>query len=146
MKPRRDSSGYTLLEILVSLGLLVVIAAMAMPVASKYRNQLAMQTASDRLSAEISRARMQAVSQNVLVRIRFSGTNYVRERSADGVTFVADDSPVALPSGVSAVVDGIGGPTFDGTGMAPQSNLIRLENGSMTKIIYTNVLGRVNVS
>jgi prepilin-type N-terminal cleavage/methylation domain-containing protein len=146
MKTLGNSSGYTLLEMLVTLGLVVVIAAMAMPVASDYRNQLAMQSASDRLSAEISRARMQAVSQNVLVRIRFSGSQYVRERSADGNTFVADDSPVPLPPGVSAQVEGVGGPTFDGTGMAPQSTLIQLQNGSMIKTIYTNILGRVNVS
>jgi len=146
MKTLKDSSGYSLLEMLVTMSLLVVVAGMAMPIASDYRNQLAMQTASDRLSAEISRARMQAVNQNLLVRIRFAGSNYVRERSVDGATFVADDVPVALPPGVSAVVQGIGGPTFDGTGMTPQSTLIQLQNGSLTKTIYTNVLGRVNVS
>lgn len=146
MKTLRDSSGYTLLEMLVTLGLLVVIASMATPVASEYRKQLAMQSASDRLGAEISRARMQAVNQNLRVRIRFNGAAYVRERSVDGVNFIADDTPVALPPGVSALVEGVGGPTFDGTGMAPESSVITLQNGAMSKTIYTNVLGRVNVS
>jgi prepilin-type N-terminal cleavage/methylation domain-containing protein len=146
MKTLRDSSGYTLLEMLVTVGLLAIIGAMAMPVASEYRNQFAMQSATDRLGAEIGRARMQAVSQNVLMRIRFDGVSYVRERSADGVTFVADGVPVALPPGVSASFEGMGGPTFDGTGLAPESTVITLQNGAVTKTIYTNVLGRVNIS
>lgn len=146
-KDRKPSGGFSLLEILSVMAMMSVVALIAAPKAAEFTGQYQLVAAADQLAFEISRARMQAVGQNAFVRIRLTNVGYVRERSTDGgVTYVSDDVPVKLPSGIKAAAGDTGTPSFDRNGLATKATTITMTWGSTTKTIRTNVLGRVTVS
>jgi Tfp pilus assembly protein FimT len=134
------------MELLVGVGMLSVVTAAAVPVTGDILGMYQLRASTDQLAFEISRARMQAIAQNVFVRVRIDERGYVRERSTDGVSFVADDAVVSLPVGMKASVSGGGSPTFSRSGLAPTSTTITLAKGSASKTIWVNIVGRVNAS
>ncbi len=141
------TGGFSLLELLSVLAMMSVVALVAVPKAAEFTGQYQLVAATDQLAFEISRARMQAVGQNAFVRIRLTNTGFVRERSTDGgVTYVADDVPVELPSGIKANAGDTGTPAFDRNGLTTKATTITLTWKSTSKTIRTNVLGRVTVS
>ncbi len=144
--PQRQESGFSLTELLVAIGLMTIVSAVALPSASEFLTQYQLQSASDQLAVEISRARMQAVGQNLFVRIRVEEDGYVRERSNDGTTYIADDVYMALPAGVTIGTDATGSPSFNRNGLAPIATTITVSNECGQKVIHTNILGRVTIS
>jgi len=139
-------AGFTLIDLLVAIGIAGIFAGIAVPVVSSVKANYELRSATDRVAFEIARARMQAVGQNVFVRLRVEGGCLVREHSQDGATYAVDDV-VELPSGVEldAGPDGFG-PTFSRSGLAPQATTMVVTNPRGRKTLYTNVLGRVTVS
>lgn len=89
---------------------------------------------------------MQAIGQNLFVRIRTEDNHIVREVSTDGVTFAADGPAVGLPDSVSVALGRGGSPTFNRNGIAAASSTIYLETDEGIKSVYTNTLGRVEAS
>ena len=143
----RQSRGFSLIEMLSVMAVMSVVALIAVPKAADFTGQYQLLAATDQLAFEITRARMQAVGQNAFVRIRLTEEGYVRERSTDGgITYVNDDVPVELPSGIEATAGDGGTPSFNRNGLAPAATTITLMRGSTKKMIRTNVLGRVTVS
>lgn len=146
MKSRQPQLGLSLIELLVSLGLMATLALIATPVLSAFTGHYQLQAASEQLALEIARARMQAIGQNVFTRVRVANAQYVRERSTDGTTYVADDAMVSLPRGVTAVVEAGGSPSFNRSGLAPLTTTIIVQSEHGTRTVRTNVLGRVTIS
>jgi prepilin-type N-terminal cleavage/methylation domain-containing protein len=139
-------AGFSLIELLVGIGLACVLAGVSVPVASSLMANYQLNCAADRVAFEIARARMQAVGQNVFVRLRVEGSSLVRERSQDGATYEVD-GVVELPDGVEIGTGEEGyGPTFSRSGLAPHGTTMVVANRMGKKTLYTSVLGRVTIS
>ena len=145
MKSQQGQGGFSLVEVSVGVGLLAIVSGIATPVASQYLERYRFIGATNQLAFEISRARMQAVGQNVFMRIRLDGPYYLRERSLDGVRFVPDGMVTALPKGIEAYVGQTGAPSFNRNGVAVVATEITLHGDHIQKTIRTNILGRVTV-
>lgn len=72
MSPGRDARGFTLLEVLLVSGLVVVMMAIAVPTVLAHMRAYALTTTMNTVSAEIRGARYAAVSKNRTVRVRFN--------------------------------------------------------------------------
>jgi Tfp pilus assembly protein FimT len=147
MQSARRQAGYALSDLVLAVALATVIGAIAAPLASALLNHHRLATTSRSLAFEIARARMQAVGQNVFVRIALVGNGqYMRQRSTDGVTYEADGAPVSLPSGFSVAAGSSGLPRFDRQGMAPASTTLVISGPSGERTVRTSILGRVTNS
>jgi Tfp pilus assembly protein FimT len=107
--------GYSLVELLVSLGLIMVMSAVAIPLVleSSRRNDLF--AGSERMGALIRQTRLKAISQNRNFRVRFDcpGANQARGLVLQGnplvddaanrcsITMPGDSEIVLMPSGVT---------------------------------------------
>jgi Tfp pilus assembly protein FimT len=132
-------------EALVALAISGIVCLIAVPSASSYMRQYRLVGATDQIAFDIARARMQAIAQNVFVRIRFQDPgHYVRERSTDGITYALDDVSSVLPSGITAPE----APTtiFNRNGVAAAATTVLVTDGRTTKRIDTNILGRLAIS
>jgi Tfp pilus assembly protein FimT len=143
----RRCAGFSLVEVLTGIGLTAVISFVAVPNASQFLGEYRLMSAANQLSFEIARARMQAVGQNVFVRVRMlDAGQYVRERSTDNVTFTQDGPVFRLPAGVTATTAEGGAPRFNRSGIANAASSITLSNELGYKTVRTNILGRVAIS
>jgi Tfp pilus assembly protein FimT len=142
---RLPVAGYTLMEVLVALGLTAIVTAGALPGVARIANEYRLMEATHRLGTDIYAARMEAVGRNLFVRIRFeSESSYRVESSSDGVVFQADGFPVELPSGITAVAQEDA--AFDPRGLAAGSSTVVLSNGRTTTTVRTSPIGRVTIS
>ena len=144
----RDPSrqrGFSLSETVVAMSIAGIISLTAMPTTSGYLRQYRLVGTTNQIAFDIARARMQAVGQNLFVRIRFTDAgHYIRERSTDGVTYVADDVSAVLPTGITAPTAPT--TTFNRNGVAAAATTVNVTDGKITKTIDTNILGRVAIS
>lgn len=139
--------GFTLLELVVGLGLMAVILGVSTPAISTMRSRYVLDGASRQLAMEISKARMQAIAQNRTMRIRMTGPRtYVVESSENGSTWQASGESVTLPYGVGVWFGTSGMPRFNRQGLAPASTTIFIANRAGTKTIQTSMVGRVTRS
>jgi hypothetical protein len=140
-------AGYTVSEVITALAISIAVAGAAAPMASVILKQHQLVAASRRLGFEIGRARMQAVGQNRFVRITLVGTSqYKREYSDDGVTFVTDGPTTSLPVGFTLAAGSTGTPRFDRQGLASASTSITVSGPRGQQTVNTSVLGRVTTS
>jgi prepilin-type N-terminal cleavage/methylation domain-containing protein len=137
--------GFTMVEIMVSIGLAASLSLVAIPKMSALFGEYQLASAVSQISADIGRARVQAVAQNRVVRLRLLDSDtYVIERSRDGVNFETYGAVVQLPAPVRA---GEGeGPTFNRTGLAQAVSTLTLTDGSNSKTVRTNLVGGVSIS
>lgn len=139
--------GFTLLELLVAVGLMTVVLGVATPMISTIRNRYVLDGASRQIAMEISRARMQAIAQGRTVRLRLDTANsYVIEASEDGTNFEPISDSFILPAGVAVTAGYTGSPRFNRQGMAPASTTLSVVSPAGTKMIQTSALGRVTRS
>lgn len=139
--------GFTVLELVVGVGLVVMVMGISSPVFSTIRNHYVLDGVSRQIAMEISKARMQAIAQNRTVRLRLdTSRSYVVEASEDGSNFEAVAGPVALPSGVVLSNGNTGTPRFNRQGVAPNSTTISVIGSAGSKTISTSLLGRVTRS
>lgn len=140
-------AGFTLLELVVGLGLMAVVLGISSPAISTLRTRYILDGASRQVAMEISKARMQAIAQNRTVRFRLIGSRtYVLEESEDGAKFQAIGNPIVLPSGIAMSTGSNGFPRFNRQGMAPSSTVVFVGNGAGQKTIQVSALGRVTRS
>lgn len=143
---RATQKGFSVADMMTAICLAGIVSIMTFPVVSSLSSQYDLASATNQVAFEISRARMQAVGQNVFVRLRLAEGRLVRERSADGVTFTQDGPLSTLPQNVSVSVGANGAPIFDRSGLAPATTVITLNNSRGQMTIQTSVLGRVTIS
>ena len=70
-KRKSDATGYSLLELLVALGIILVISAVALPNINGYRQEAALVGAAQNFKAEFMKARSIATMKNTQTAIRF---------------------------------------------------------------------------
>jgi hypothetical protein len=132
-------------EVLVSIGLAASLSLVAVPRMSSLYGEYQLACVVGRISADIGRARVQAVAQNRIVRLRVLGPDgYVIERSTDGINFEAYGATVEIPEPV--MVDSGEGPTFKRTGLAIGVSVLTVTNGRNSSTVRTSLVGGVTVS
>ena len=88
----RSERGYTLIEVLIVVGLIGVVAAISLPVLSESTNRNAVWTASEQIGSQIRQARLKAITRNTPFRVVFDcpATGQYRVLAVDGTIDDAD--------------------------------------------------------
>ncbi len=142
-KTLRTTRGYTLLEMLVAVGVVSLVSAASYPAATDIYESYSFRSAVDQVRFEVKRARMQASAQSRFVRIRIDGDGaLVREHSEDGVAYEQDVPPAPLPGPINAVVYGQA-PEFNPAGLGKSWSVIAVRSREHTKHLIINPLGKV---
>jgi type IV fimbrial biogenesis protein FimT len=133
--------GFTLIEMMVTIGIMAIVLAIAVPAFSAWRQSTALQYATQTLMAHIKQARLMAVSGNRTVRVFFAtdgytvdsgGANeqqYPLNRYADALVF----------SDVSFSGNKL---TFRSSGLANFGHVILQNGNGSTRKITVNIMGR----
>lgn len=130
---------------MVALAVAGVVAAVAVPGSGRLLAQYRLSSATSQVAMEVARARMQAIGQNRYVRLKQTSVGLVREVSSDGVSFTQDGDAVSLPKGVIMAFGGSGGPKFNRQGIASTSSYVLMSNDQGYRILWVNLLGRVEL-
>lgn len=110
----RQNRGYSLIELLVGLGIIMVMMAAAVPYLLESGRRSNLWAGSERMGALIRQTRLKAISQNATYRVRFNcpGTNQARGLLLTGTaavdnaanrcttTLAGDSEVVVMPTGV----------------------------------------------
>ena len=111
----RHDRGYSLIELLISLGMIGVLSAIAVPLVLESTRRSDLFAASERVGAVVRQTRLKAISQNRNYRVRFDcpATNQLRALIVTGnaliddaanrctMTIAGDGEIVNLPTGVT---------------------------------------------
>lgn len=159
----RSEQGYSLFELLVALGLIGILSAIAIPVMFESNRRNAVWTASELVGSEIRQARLRAISRNQTFRVRFNCPNADTFRVLVVTGVAATDNAVnrcaqtvALDSGIVAIPSGAtfgAPPTLEVSGrgvfsaignVIPQT--ISVTNGASTRTLTVTVTGQITFS
>ncbi len=144
-KEARGNGGFTILELIVVIGLTGVVMGLSSPALTAIRGHYQLDGASRQMAMEISKARMQAIAQNRTIRLRLaSGNSYVFESSEDGTSYEQLGEVIPLPDGISVMNGSSGVPRFNRQGITPSTTSIIVIGSAGHKTITTSKLGRVN--
>ena len=116
----RSERGYSMVEVLITLGLIGVVSAISVPVFIESNARSALWSGSEQIGASVRSARLRAISQNTAYRVTFDcpSANELRTLVMTGDKTVDDDKGrcsqtidgdsgiVQLPVGVAYEVDG----------------------------------------
>jgi len=90
----RSERGYSLVELLITLGLIGVVSAISVPVFMESNARSALWSGSEQIGATIRSARLKAISQNTAYRVTFNcpSANELRSLVMTGDPAVDDDA------------------------------------------------------
>jgi prepilin-type N-terminal cleavage/methylation domain-containing protein len=111
----RNDTGYSLIELLVSLGLIGVLSAISVPLVLESSRRNSVSAASEQVGALVRQTRLKAISQNATYRVRFDcpainqmrGLILVGDPAIDDAanrcttTQTGDSGVVMVPTGVT---------------------------------------------
>jgi prepilin-type N-terminal cleavage/methylation domain-containing protein len=158
METMRRESGLTLFELMVVIGIMAVMASIAVPGVIGWLPGYRMRSGADELRTTLQLAKMRAVRENAIVAVTFNFTNdsYVAfvDNSGDGIqngierTVKTGRMPQGIDlqdSGLGALVmfDRRGFPTTDGVN--PLSGNVVVSNGSGTQTINLTLAGSASI-
>lgn len=154
MKSRTDCSGYSLIELMLAMGLGVTMTAAAVPQYLAGIDDLRASGAAHHLSGRLQRARMEAVTRSAMVGVQFTETSpghysyavYVDgngngvltrdiQRGVDRLMAAAERLPETFVGVEFGAIPGL--PPVDPGGTAPGSDPIRLGSGSIASFSAT---------
>ncbi len=135
----RQTAGFTLIEVLVSLTILGSLIAIAMPKFSQLLPGIRLSSAARQVATDLQLARMRAIAQHATQTVVFTP-------STATYTFGASDTRNLglLYPGTTITNVSSGNPTFTTTGTAGATT-ITLSNRGVTKQIQVTTIGRVNI-
>ena len=148
-KRNQRVSGFTVLELMVAIGIAMVVLGIAIPSFTAWLPTLRLSSAARQVATDLQVARMKAISQNVKYRLNFvTATSYTFEKDADnnGVfDSPAESGPFSLPEGITVGATG-GTSEFQPRGTASAASTITLRNGNNeTKTVQVAIVGRVTL-
>jgi len=145
---RRRSRGYTLIESLITIGIMAIVLGIGVPRLSRLRSPYIMSGATRQIAAHLQAARQRAIARNVSYRLNFnpSAKTYTIERQV-GANWVVDGATFNLPAGASLGTITPGNQiAFDTRGMLAANATIPVTvTGSGTKNVNVNVLGKTTI-
>ena len=68
----RSNRGFSMIELIVVMGMISVLGAMALPVMFDSNNRNAVWTASEQIGSQVRQARLQAITRNMTFQVRFN--------------------------------------------------------------------------
>ena len=162
----RSESGYTLIELLITVGLIGVVTAISVPVFMESSSRNNIWTASERMGAMIRQTRLKAISQNTVYRVHFAcpSAGDLRALVVTGDPDVDDDFPtrcsstltgdtdvMELPAGVSYDPEGVEYLQVTGRGVftavgGPIPLEIGVQHGSSTRSLTVSATGQISFS
>jgi len=142
---RRRQRGFSFIEVLVTMTLLSIVLAMAIPNFRAVGSSYALGQAASQVSSDFQSTRMRAIAANSSMRFTYDATTrtYFMERNSSGNWVVERRSQ--LPTGVT-VGTVASTPTFNSRGMLIQAVSIPLLLNGKTKTVNINVLGQTTIS
>ena len=137
--------GFSFIEVCVTMTLLTIVLAMALPNFRAVGSAYALGQAASQVAADFQSTRMRAIAANATIRFTYNSTTrtYSMERNSSG-SWVAERRS-QLPSGVT-VGTVSSTPTFNSRGMLLQAVSIPLLLNGKTKTVNVNVLGQTTIS
>ena len=147
-KRNQRASGFTVLELMVAVGIAMVVLGIAVPSLLTWMPTLRLSSGARQVATDLQVARMKAISQNTKYKMIFVGsipgaTSYRIEKDNGG--FVLESGPFSLPDGITI----LSAPTtsvFQPRGTVDTSSEITLQNvNSETKKVQVAAVGRVNI-
>ncbi len=142
------AGGFTFIEILVALGIIAILAAIALPNWSTLLPNYALNSAARQVQSELQKAKSRAVSENAKYQLVFSSTGYSIQRdTGSGWQSTGENKP--LPDGItrSEESDATLGFTSRGTSSdTTNDKTVKLCNiKSKGKNVVLGALGRVRI-
>jgi len=161
----RSERGYTLIEVLVVLGLIGVASAIALPVFMESNARSTLWTASENVGASIRQARLKAITQNSPFQVRFAcpAANQLRTLVITGDPDIDDDdnrctnpqdgdsAPLELPTGVAYTTGDATGLNIAGRGIFTAVGdaiplTISVTYGANTRTLTVSATGQITFS
>ena len=141
-------AGFSFVELLVTLAIGGILAAVAAPRIPVMLASYDVAEATRQVALDLRLARGRAITSNGHARLQFDGYTYTPQReSAPGSgTYVSDGALQKLASTVT-VTTNPGAPTFDSRGLTTQAYTVTLSNSyGTTKTITVTTIGRINAN
>lgn len=137
VKYNPSASGFTVLELMVAIGIAAIVMAVAVPSFMSWLPTLRLSSAARQVATDLQVARMKAISQNTSYTVTFTPSNGTYSYSTD-----SRDIGQLYP-GIS--ISSAPNPVFTPRGTASTTGTIRLSNGTATKDIVVSTVGRVTI-
>lgn len=141
-KHGQDASGFTVLELLVSLSIAGVLTAIAVPGFLSWLPTLRLSSAARQLTTDLQVARMRAITQNSSNTVSFNATDGTYSFSLGVESRNLND----LYPGTSIISVSPSNPVFYPRGTANAGITITLSNGGAQKVVCVKTVGRVNIA
>ncbi len=136
-----NSAGFTLIEMMATISILGILAAIGLPAFTRTLPGLRLTDAARQVATELQHVRMKAIAQGVAQQMSFSTTTYTLQRCNGACT--NDSGAIALPQGITAIASAV--PQFQPRGTANTVSTITLSNGTQQKYVCVKTIGRVNI-
>ena len=136
-------SGFTVLELIVAVGIAMVVMGIAVPSFMTWLPALRLSSGARQVATDLQVARMKAISQNAKYRMNFVTTTSYRLEKHDGTQFNTESGPFSLPEGITTTAGALAS-EFQPRGTANVGSTITLQNvNSETKSVQVAIVGRV---
>jgi len=136
----RAASGFTVLELIVAIGIASIVMGIAIPSFLSWLPTLRLSSAARQVATDLQVARMKAISQNTANTVTFTPSTgtYTFTLGAE-----SRDIDVLYPG---ITIASASNPTFTPRGTANAAATITLSNGSAQKLVCVKTVGRVNIA
>ena len=161
----RSEHGYTLIEVLITIGLIGIVTAISVPVFIQSNALSNLWTGAEQIGAEVRQARLKAINSNKTYRVAFDcpaagqlrslimtgdpGVDDDPGRCAD--TLEGDSGAIQLPSGVAYAADDSTGLQVTGRGVFTAMGgaiplIINVTYGTATRTLTVSATGQITFS
>jgi prepilin-type N-terminal cleavage/methylation domain-containing protein len=147
--------GYSLVEILITIAILIILAAIAIPSFQGYVINTNLKSAGRDLSADFFNCKERAVAESRMYRITFNvGANYIIEQCnntgspCNGYTTIATKTPATFNANIQITNAAFGNGssiTFQTRGTATPGSVTLTNSRGSTAIVRTNITGKPSV-
>ena len=151
----RNNSGITIIELMVVIGIMAILASIAIPGFLGWLPNYRLRSAADEVQSTLQNAKLRAIRENAIVRVNFDFGNdtYLafidNGVNADNGTREADEVMVKngqMPAGIDLQDSGLGGAVrFTRRGFPDASGGIVVTNGTMTQTINLTLGGSSSI-
>jgi prepilin-type N-terminal cleavage/methylation domain-containing protein len=153
----KDDKGYSLVEVLVVIGIIMVVAAIAMPIFQAYAINRNLRSAARDIIGDIFSCKERTIAENRQYRISFNvgANNYTIDRcnttgsSCAAYTVIQTKTPTAFGSDISITNAAFGNNStisFQIRGTSESGNVVLTNSRGSTARITTNITGRAGVT
>lgn len=142
VKYNRSVSGFTVLELMVAIGIAATVLSVAVPSFLTWLPTLRLSSAARQVATDLQVARMKAISRNTSYTVNFTP-------STGAYTFTPGTGTDTDSRDVGQLYPGItissvsANPVFTPRGTASTTGTVTLSNGTATKQVQVSTVGRV---